>query len=98
MAETPLFAFRLGKPERLKLVEMARIYGSPTPSAFVREMVSAICSGETGAANGFLGRLGEKLTGQMTLELQQQAMQDAAKGPARRVKRRKRRGGRRGTP
>lgn len=95
---TPLFAFRLAKPEQRKLAEMARIYGSPNPSAFVREMVGAICSGDMGTVNGFLGRLGEKLTGQLTLEFQRkalaelQATREAAPRPAKPRKRRRPRG------
>lgn len=71
MAKTPIFAFRLAKPDRERVEEMARLYGSPNASVFAREMVTAICSGDQARVYAFQLRLSEKLTGQLQLEFQQ---------------------------
>ena len=48
---------------------MARIFGSRTCSAFVRELLTAITSGDQKALFEFLGKFQEKLNGQMQLDL-----------------------------
>ena len=95
MAKSPLFNFRLPEVDQQKVATMARVYGAATPSAFVREMVVAMCSEDVAQAHAFIGRL----TGQMTLEFQQRALEEArnaAKGHPRVKRRTKPKGGRRG--
>lgn len=99
MAKSPLFNFRLPEVDQQKVATMARVYGAATPSAFVREMVVAMCSEDVAQAHAFIGRLMERITGQMTLEFQQRALEEArnaAKGHPRVKRRTKPKGGRRG--
>ena len=70
MAKTPNLNFRLPSSERVQLEEMAKLYGSPSVSAFLREMVGSMCSGDEHRANAFNARLIERATGQMALALQ----------------------------
>jgi hypothetical protein len=57
---------------------MAKLYGSPSVSAFLREMVGAMCSGDDSRASAFNVRLMEKATGQMALALQVEAQRKAS--------------------
>jgi len=67
---TPLFNFRLPEEEANTLREVAKLYGSPSASAFVREMVTTMCSGEPDQAKAFIGRLISRMGEQLSLSLQ----------------------------
>lgn len=56
---------------------MAKVYGSPTPSAFLREMVGAMVSGQESRVLAFNARLFERMTGQMALSLQAETQRKA---------------------
>jgi hypothetical protein len=73
MANTPTFTFRLPDEERKQLVAMSKLYGSPNPRAFLREMIGSMVSGDQERATAFNTRLVEKMTGQMALALQHEA-------------------------
>jgi hypothetical protein len=98
---TPTFTFRLPDSERLALVEMAKLYGSPNPRAFLVEMVGAMCSGKPERVQDFNARLiraaGEQLILKLNAPLSLPA-ESTDEGPARRVKPKKKRRRRRGTP
>jgi hypothetical protein len=64
----PVFTFRLDSSEAASLKEIGRIYGSPSTSAFLREMVGSIVSGEPSKVAEFQTKLFEKLGGQLVLE------------------------------
>jgi hypothetical protein len=78
VAKTPNLVFRLPLAERAQLDMMAKLYGSPSVSAFLREMVGAMCSGDDSRASAFNVRLMEKATGQMALALQVEAQRKAS--------------------
>jgi hypothetical protein len=66
---TPHFTFRL-HPEKAKaLREMSKVFGSPTASDFLREMVGSMCSGKPEEVKAFVGRLIQKSGEQLTLQL-----------------------------
>lgn len=69
---TPLYRFRLAKPDQDALAHMSKIYGAPNASVFIREMVTSMCSADPQKAGEFLARLMEKVTGQLALPLGQQ--------------------------
>lgn len=83
--ETPLFPFRLKKETQHRVREVAKIYGSPNPSAFLREMIDSLLGGNQRKTMFFLQELGSKLSDQMSLELIQ--AQKAAIKPRKSVKR-----------
>lgn len=66
---TPHFTFRLPRKEARNLRLVARIYGSASASAFVRELLRAILSEDLVAAATFLQELGRKLYSQGELGL-----------------------------
>lgn len=66
---TPNFVFRLPTVERAALIEMAKLYGAPNTSAFLREMVGAMCSGDTDRVKAFNLRLFSKVGEQLALKL-----------------------------
>ena len=66
---TPLFNFRLPEGDASTLREVAKVYGSPNASAFVREMVISFCSGDPDQARAFVGRLFARMGEQMQLPL-----------------------------
>ena len=78
VAKTPNLVFRLPFAERAQLDSMAKLYGSPSVSAFLREMVGAMCSGDESRASAFNVRLMERATGQMALALQVEAHRKAS--------------------
>ncbi len=80
---TPNFVFRLPVPERAALLEMAKLYGSPNVSAFLREMVGAMCSGSPERVKDFNVRLFSKVGEQLALKLSAPAMEMAAAAPER---------------
>ena len=53
---TPVYRFRLALEDQEKLLEMAKMFGSPNTSAFLREMVGAMCSGEQKRVMDFVQR------------------------------------------
>ncbi len=91
---TPIFNFRLSTDRANSLREMAKVYGSKNTSEFLREMVGAMCSGETEQIKGFVGRLIQRAGEQLTLQLT--APLDAVSEPRKPAKtgRKGKRGGR----
>jgi hypothetical protein len=69
MANTPLFAFRLSPADRESVVQMSKLYGSPNPSAFAREMLTAMCSGDRQRVADFTARLIRCVGEQLILSL-----------------------------
>ncbi len=88
---TPNIVFRLPDVERMALVEMSKLYGSENISAFLREMVGAMCSGDAVRVKAFNVRLFSKIGEQLAFKLN--ATIDEAPVPLRvaRTKRKKRR-------
>jgi hypothetical protein len=74
---TPPFTVRLPDKEREMLRTMARIYGSPNCSVFLRELIAAMLSGDEKLAGAFYSRLVERVTGQIALDLQFEAKKKA---------------------
>ena len=79
MARDPIIALRLPKAERGRLRAVAKIYGAPSTSAFVRDMLRAILSGTPEGPAPFLQRLGMALGQQQQLDLFAQARTEARK-------------------
>jgi len=69
MAKTPVFTFRLPVDQAAALREMAKIYGAPSPSAFLRDMVGSSCSGDSEKIKAFNARLFKGMGEQLTLKL-----------------------------
>jgi hypothetical protein len=69
MATPPVFTFRLPVEQAAALREMSKIYGAPTPSAFLREMVGASCSGDGEKIKAFNSKLIKGMGEQLTLKL-----------------------------
>jgi len=84
---TPLFNFRLPTSERLALVEMAKLYGSANVSAFLREMVGAMCSGDVERVRKFNVQLFQKVGEQLALKLTAPAEEMAREARTRSTKR-----------
>ena len=80
MAKTPLFSFRLPVEQAAALREMSKLYGSPSPSAFLRDMVGSSCSGDSEKIKAFNARLIKGIGEQLTLKLN--ASIDEAMPPA----------------
>lgn len=76
---SPTFNFRLPAADKAALLEMAKIYGSPSPGAFCAEMIGAMCSGDMDRVKAFNGRLIAKAGEQLTLKLN--AALDASEAP-----------------
>lgn len=72
MAKTVPFTFRINIEDKASLVEMALLYGSPTPGAFLNEMCHCILSGDQRNAAQFLQRLIMKSGEQLALQLEAQ--------------------------
>jgi hypothetical protein len=66
---TPHITFRLHPDKAKTLREMAKVFGSPTASDFLREMVGAMCSGNVEEVKAFVGRLIQRSGEQLTLQL-----------------------------
>jgi hypothetical protein len=66
---TPHFNFRLAEDKANSLREMAKLYGAPNTSEFLREMVGAMCSGDVEQVKAFNGRLFQRIGEQLTLKL-----------------------------
>lgn len=69
MPKTPNFVFRLPTPEREALIEMSKLYGAESPSAFLRDMIGAMCSGDLARVKEFNGRLVRAAGEQLILTL-----------------------------
>jgi len=76
MALTPILNFRLAEKERIALIEMAKVYGAKNTSEFLRELVGAMCSGDELRVRTFLGRLFERISGQVQLQLEYEAQRE----------------------
>jgi len=87
---TPLIAFRLPAIERAALEEMAKLYGSPNMSAFLREMVGAMCSGDVKRVQTFNVQLFQRVGEQLALQLTAPAMEMSAGSKSLHAKRTKR--------
>ena len=91
---TPHFTFRLAPEKAAALRQMAKVFESPTPSEFLREMVGAMCSNDRYQVTMFIEKLMTKIAGQLTLELTAplkilEAPQPAKKRPTARKRARK---------
>lgn len=64
---TPIFAIRLEPAVRAKLTTLAKVYGSPTPGAFAREILTVVTSGDLRLVGEFNARLMDKIQGQFAL-------------------------------
>lgn len=93
---TPVYRFRLSMDDRKNLEEVAKLYGAPNPSAFLREMVGAICSNDQKRMGEFFARLVTKMGEQLALDFAEKARETASgtkqtlgkgKGAPRRAKR-----------
>lgn len=87
--------FRLGGPERATLFEVSKLYGAPSVSEFLREMVGAICSGDMARIQAFNVKLFERVGGQLALQLTVPAAKvvspvEKTKQPKRAVRRKRR--------
>jgi hypothetical protein len=69
MSKNPVFGFRLKREDREALVSMAKLYGSPTPGAFCREALTALCSGDRKRLADFTASLIRCVGEQMILSL-----------------------------
>jgi hypothetical protein len=82
-----MFALRLPEKVQESLRDMAKVYGSPNASAFAREMLTAMTSGDIEQVKAFNARLIARAGEQLTLTLN--AALDAAptsKKPAKKAK------------
>lgn len=75
---TPMFNVRLSPKVQTDLREMSKVFGSPTPSSFAREILETVCSGDLEKVKAFTARLIAKQGEQLTLKLN--AVIDAATG------------------
>ena len=66
---TPLYNVRLDDGTKKRLEAVAKIYGAPNTSAFLREMLTSILSEDPNGPGAFLQRLGLALHRQAQLEL-----------------------------
>lgn len=78
MPVTVPFTFRIKIEDRKALEELYRLYGSPSPGAFLSEMTNAIVSGDQRKVAQFIQRLIMKAGEQMVLQLEAQAKQAQA--------------------
>jgi hypothetical protein len=79
MAKTVPFTFRIQIADKDSLVEFAKLYGSPSPGAFLNEMCHAILSGDSRKSADFLKRLLVKSGEQLALKLEAQVQAEAIK-------------------
>jgi hypothetical protein len=69
----PRFTVRMDPEEVKHLQDVARAYGSPDASAFVREMFQAMLSPDVATRMNYVHRLSVKLGEQLTLPLHENA-------------------------
>lgn len=96
---TPLFALRLAEKTQADLREMAKVYGAPNASAFAREVLEVMCSGDNARVRDFIKRLSAGMGEQLALQLAPPEPKERQVRRKRtlRKKRKPRNGGRRGT-
>ena len=92
----PHYTIRLQPQLKLKVDEISIIYGAVSTSAFVRDLLAAVCSGDLETATAFQTRLADKMSGQLQLEIQAKMTElDAREVPVQPKRRAlKRKGGR----
>lgn len=88
---TPLFTFRLAKDRAERLHEVAKVYGAPSTSELLREMVGTIVSGDPKVVADFFARLQRKMGEQLQLDFNAAV---AAKVAAAKASSKRRKGGR----
>lgn len=66
---TPLYSFRLPREEAANLKQFAKLFGAKDTSAFLREMIGSICSGDAERIKAFNMRLFARMGEQLTLQL-----------------------------
>ena len=66
---TPMFTVRLSQKTQADLREFAKVYGSPNASAFAREVLEVMCSGDLSRVKDFNARLIARAGEQMTLNI-----------------------------
>ena len=66
---TPMFTVRLSQKTQADLREFAKVYGSPNASAFAREVLEVMCSGDLSRVKDFNERLITRVGEQLTLTL-----------------------------
>jgi protein required for attachment to host cells len=81
-----MFNFRLPKADADALRMVAKVYGAPNPSAFLREMVGAVISGEPKKTGDFLSKLMVKMGEQLAFEFAQKATKHAGQQVQRALK------------
>lgn len=88
MPAKPIVACRLPRPTLRRLRLVAKLYGAESPSAFLRDMLTAILSEEPSGSSAFLSRLGMALGQQRQLDLfaEAQKQAEAARSPRKRVR------------
>ena len=89
---TPNFNFRLPEQKAAALRDMAKLFGSPSTSEFLRVMVGAMCSGDAQQVAAFNGQLFQKIGEQMTLQLVSTGVRVMAEEPKTKGKRRRKGG------
>ncbi len=68
-APLPLFSFRMSADDARNVVEMAKVFGSPTVSAFCREVLGTVASGDVERVRALTMRMVEKTGEQLKLSL-----------------------------
>lgn len=91
MAITVPFTFRMKIEDRKSLEELYKLYGSPTPGAFLCEMCNALLSGDQRKAAHFIQRMIQKSGEQLFLKLEAEARAKAEAKPQVEMQPRKRR-------
>lgn len=86
---SPKFSFRLPAEDKKNLLELSKVYGSPSPGAFCAEMVGALCSGNANRVAQFNTKLLQKMGEQLAFDFAQKAAAQAEKSKKRPVKRKK---------
>lgn len=66
---TPIFTIRLAPKTQEDLASMSKVYGSPNPRAFAREVLEVMCSGDLARVKDFNARLIRGVGEQLTLKL-----------------------------
>lgn len=78
----PHYTIRLNPELKRKVEEISIIYGAESTSAFVRDLLAAVCSGDVSVAMAFHARLEEKMSGQTQLEMKAKIDERIAEGIA----------------
>jgi predicted DNA-binding protein len=76
---TPLFNLRLSPKVQDGLKALAKVYGAPNTTSFVREVLEVMVSNDIEQLKAFVGRLIQKQGEQLTLQLN--AVVDATPKP-----------------